>query len=24
MSLGDWIEWMPKDTQYRPRWMVWR
>jgi hypothetical protein len=24
MSLGQWIEWMPKDTQYRSHWMVWR
>jgi hypothetical protein len=22
MSLGEWIEWMPKDTQYRSRWMT--
>jgi hypothetical protein len=22
MSLGEWIEWMPKDTQYRSRWMA--
>lgn len=20
MSLGEWMEWMPKDTQYRSRW----
>lgn len=22
MSLGEWIEWMPKDTQYRSRRLV--
>ena len=22
MSLGEWIEWMPKDTQYRSRWVA--